>query len=195
MLPESMVKTRLSLDPGKYTQPPNIVLVPADRKRFPIRVRIAMESRETYVLGTPDRQHVHQWCVLDAKLNQVMRGEVRHGRPVGKSAESFVARTVMGGGASNPDDFAIELSAAKLKHGAAYTLLCTLFGSIAGLAFTAVRQPKAKPRKKAAGKRKPKKAAKRKPKKAAAKPKAKKAAAKRKPKRAARAKKKGKSAA
>lgn len=166
MLPESMVKTHLSLASGKYSEPPNIVTVPADRKRFPIDVLITMECPETYVLGTPDRQHVHEWCVLDANLKQVMRDEVRHGHAVGRRAHSFVSRTVMGGGAPNPDEFTIELTAAKLKHGATYTLICTVFGVLAALDFTAVRQPRAEARKKAAGKPKARKAAaKRKPKK------------------------------
>ena len=168
MLPESMVKPRLELGPGKYVEEPNVVLVPDNRKSFPVKVVIQMESRETYVMVSPNRMHVHQWCVLDAKLKQVMVGEVRHGRPLGKSVAPVVARNVMGGGAPNPDDFDILLTAAKLKPGASYTLVCTVYGVLAALGFTAIGPPKkaaAKPAKAAARRKPARRAAKKAPRK------------------------------
>ena len=191
MLPESYVKPHLSLMPGKYAQPPNVVVVPSNRKSFPIEVAMTMHTERDAVVVSPNKQHSHEWCVLDQNLKQVMVGAVKRGLRVGKT-DSDVERTLMGG-AENPDDFDVELSSAKLRNGATYTLLCKAYGVMAALDFVAVHPPKKKAAKKKVAKKKVAKkkvAKKRAVKKRAAKKKAapkKKAAAK---KRARKAKKK-----
>lgn len=187
MSPDSMVKARLSLVAGKHTQPPNLVLVPAGAKSFPVAVEWSMETEESYVIGSHDPADAHVWCVLDAGFKQVMRGAVkRRGGP--KKAEPMISRTLHGGGAPNPRRESFELEAGKLKNGAAYTLVASRHGMVAAFDFVAVHEPKPK----AATRKKAKKAKKktvRKVKaaawkvaaKARAKPRAKKATARKKP--------------
>ena len=187
MLPAKMVSASLAFVEGKYTQPPNVVLVPAGVKRFPVTVEWSMQSEESYVIGSHEPGDAHRWCVLDADLKQGMRGAVQ-GRHGAKNAEPLISRTLHGGGAHNPRTDTFEFAGARLKNGATYVLIASRHGVIAAGEFVAVRQrgAKAAAKKKAAGK--PKAAAKKKAagkskaaakKKAAARPKAvRKAAAK-----------------
>ena len=159
MLPEDFVDAKLELKAGKYTEPPNIVVVPGNRKSFSIEVAMTMQTEQDAVVVSPDKEHSHRWCVLDRTLKQVSCGTVRHGLRVSKT-DPYVGRTLMGG-AENPDDFDIELTSAKLKDGASYTLLVQTYGVLAALDFVALRpKKKAKARKRATKKRATKKSAK-----------------------------------
>ncbi len=167
MLPGKMVEASLSLVAGKHTQLPNVVLVPAGAKSFPVTVQWSMHSEESYVIGSADPDHAHQWCVLDAELNQVMRGAERSGGRGSKKAEAMVSRTLHGGGAHNPRLMTVEFTGSRLKNGASYLLVASRHGVVAAGEFVAVREP----RRKAAPKKKASKKAPARPKKAPARPK------------------------
>ena len=154
---ESMVTARLSLVEGKYTQPPNVVLVPVGVKKFPVTVEWSMVTAESYVVGSHDPEDAHLWCVLDEDLKQVMRGSIKAGRKGSKKAEPTVACTLHGGGAGNPSRETIEFIAARLKNGVTYTLVASRHGQVAVGEFVAVAPPK--PRKRVAGKKAAKKRA------------------------------------
>ena len=145
MLPKTTVKARLSFVKGKFVQPPNVVVVPAGAKRFPVTVAWSMESDESYVIGSHDPADAHRWCVLDANLAQVMRGAVKGRHGGSKKAEPVVSRTLHGGGAHNPRTDTFEFTGTRLKNGAAYTLVASRHGMIAAIEFVAVRQAKPKP--------------------------------------------------
>ena len=85
MLPESYVKPHLSLMAGKYAQPPNLVLVPSNRKSFAIEVAMTMHTEQDSVVVSPSKQNSHEWCVLDQALNQVETGTARRGLMIGKT--------------------------------------------------------------------------------------------------------------
>jgi hypothetical protein len=159
MTPDKMVKAGLSLVDGKHVQKPNLVLVPAGAKTFPVTVEWSMQSDVGYVIGSDHADVAHRWCVLDAELKQVMHGAVKGGRKGPKKAEAVVSRTLHGGGADNPRQVTFDFDAGKLKNGAAYTLVASRHGLIAAGGFVAIRHPKPKAaaKKKAAGK--PRKAA------------------------------------
>jgi hypothetical protein len=155
MLPKRAVRASLAFVPGKYTDEPNIVLVPADRKTFPVGVEWSMESDESYVIGSHSAEDGHRWCVLDPDLKQVMHGSFSSDHKSHRKAEPVVSRTLHGGGAANPRQINLEMSGAKLKSGVCYTLVATRHGVAAAGEFVAVREPKPK-RKKGRAKKKPK---------------------------------------
>ena len=150
MLPQKMVKARLSFVEGKHTQQPNLVLVPAGAKTFPVTVEWSMQSEASYVIGSSHADAAYRWCVLDSDLKQVMHGGVKGGRRGPKKAEPLVSRTLHGGGADNPRQVTLEFVGAKLKNGAAYTLVGSRHGIMAAGEFVAVheRKPKAAAKKK-----------------------------------------------
>lgn len=165
MLPNKAVKSSLTWVPGKHLQEPNIVIVPAGSKTFSVGVEWSMEAEQSFVIGSHEPESGNRWCVLDGELKQVMYGSVGSARKGPKKAEAVVSRTIQGGGAGNPHQHNIEMSGAKLKNGASYTLVATHHGVVAAGEFVAVHQPKPKPaKKKAAAKKKAgrKKAAKKK---------------------------------
>lgn len=140
MLPAKMVKASLAFVEGKYTQPPNVVLVPAGVKTFPITVEWSMQSEENYIIGSHDPEDAHRWCVLDADLKQVMQGAVRR-RQGSKKAEPLVSRTLHGGGAHNPRTDTFEFAGGKLKNAGTYVLIASRHGVLAAGEFVAVHQP------------------------------------------------------
>ncbi len=149
MLPEKMVKARLSFLPGKNVHQPNLVIVPDGAKSFSISVEWTMESPESYVVSSPHGGCCNLWCVLDADLKQVIHGSGKPGRKGPKHAESIVGRMIQGGGAHNPEQIDLELQSAKLKNGGRYTLIASHHGILAAGEFVAVHQPKPKAAKKA----------------------------------------------
>ena len=153
-----MVTARLSIVDGRYTEPPNLVLVPAGVKTFPVTVEWSMVADESCVIGSHDPEDAHRWCVLDANLKQVMFGGAKSGRRGLKKATPLASRTLHGGGAGNPRRVTFEFTAARLKNGATYTLVASRHGLIAAAEFVVVAPPKARKRaarrKKAAGKSK-----------------------------------------
>lgn len=175
MLPAKMVKASLSFVKGKFTQQPNLVLVPAGLKQFPVTVEWSMKTEENHVIGSHDPEDAHRWCVLDEDLKQVMRGTVERRRAGSKKAEPVISRTLLGGGAHNPRTDTFEFVGAKLRNGATYVLIASRHGVLAAGEFVAVHEsrPKAAAKKKGAAKRKgaakKKSAAKAAPKKLAAK--------------------------
>ncbi len=144
MLPEKMVQARLDLVAGKYTQEPNLVLVPEGVKTFPVTVEWSMQTPDSYVIGSATPDHAHRWCVLDGDLKQVMQGTAKGNHRVSKKTESIVSRTLHGGGAHNPRPITFEFVAAKLRNGAAYLLIASRHGLVAAGEFVAVRRPAAK---------------------------------------------------
>lgn len=176
MLPEKMVKARLSLVAGKHVQEPNLVVVPEGAKTFPVTVEWSIEASDSYIIGSAAPDLAHRWCVLDGDLKQVMRGTAKGNHRVSKKTESIVSRTLHGGGAHNPRPVTFEFVAAKLQNGAPYLLIASRHGVVAAGEFVAVRAPR--PKAKAKAKKKPARKAKRAPAKAKKRPaKAKKSAA------------------
>lgn len=148
------IHAHLSLVAGKYAQPPNTVLVPGDRKTFPVRLQLDCECEQTHVVGAPDRAQSHEWCVLDEKLRQVMVGGGGK-RAARKRVDPNVARTIMGGGAPNPQELTVDLVSAKLRNGGAYTLIYRSYGVTAACDFVAIHDvKKAAPKKKRAARKK-----------------------------------------
>lgn len=193
MAEESSLTWRLSLEPSRYAHPPNMILVPRDKKKFKVTVVWKMEAGETRVVGA-NYQAATRWVVLDAALRPVVNGQdYAAGRKPGKKDMSWSSRTVMGGGAPNPMEVDIELESSKLKNGRDYTLLVDSFGILGTLGFVAVEETDTKAparktgKKKARGKKAARKAA---PKKAPKKKAAGKRTAKKKPAKRKAAKKK-----
>ena len=152
---ENTVSARISFVKDKHTQPPNLVLVPAGAKRFPVTVEWSMQTADdNYVIGSGHPDAAHRWCVLDADLKQVMQGAVKGGRRGPKKAAPVVSRTIHGGGAHNPRQVTFEFVGAKLKNGASYTLVASRHGIIAAGEFVAVHVATKKSPKKARGKAK-----------------------------------------
>ena len=56
MLAHNLLNAELSLKAGKYTHLPNTVLVPRDRKTFPVTVQWATEASDSYVVGASHRE-------------------------------------------------------------------------------------------------------------------------------------------
>ncbi len=161
MLPDRTVHAHLSLKAGPNCHPPNTVVVPGDRKKFPITVTWQLETASTYVIAAPDGKVARVWCVLDENMREVMNGaDVK--RAGSKKTDPNVARTIQGGGAPNPKEMRIELTSAKLKNGHTYSLICKRYGVMAATDFVAIGVA-APPKKKAKKRLAKKKVAKRKP--------------------------------
>lgn len=155
MPPVNTVTASLSFVKSKHTQPPNLVMVPADAKRFPVTVEWSMHTDDdNYVIGSDHPDAAHRWCVLDGDLKQVMQGAVKGGRRGPKKAAAVVSRTIHGGGAHNPRQVTLEFVGAKLKNGASYTLVAGRHGILAAGEFVAVHAAAEKATKKAGGKAK-----------------------------------------
>lgn len=172
------------------------VMVPRNRKSVKIQAVAVIhnDSDDHFVLGAPDAASAHGWQILDADGKEIARHAAGKKKKKGGRTEPFVSSMVPSKHSVRENE-SVEVDAAKLKHGARYTLRHNHWGYIGEAEFVVVHAPEvaAAPKKKAA------KAKRKAAKKAAvkAKPKAakKKAAAKAKPKAAKKAAPKKKKAA
>lgn len=148
MLPEKNFKTRLSLVAGKHVHEPNVVLVPADAKTFPVTVEWSLQPEDGYVVCSHHPDEAHRWCVLDDDLKQVLHGAFKGGRAPSKKVEPVVSRTLHGDG-ENLRQITLQFTSARLRNGASYTLIASRHGVIAAGEFVAVREPRLRAAKRA----------------------------------------------